>query len=141
MSSDHPSSIRGLHHVAIICSNYAASRRFYHEVLGFAIIREVYRAERDSHKCDLLIPGADGHGGGVQIELFSFPNPPIRVSGPEARGLRHLALAVDDMEGEVARLSAHGISVEPIRVDPATGARYTFFPDPDGLPIELYEQR
>lgn len=127
--------IRGPHHVAVICSDYPAARRFYHEILGFPIIREVYRAERDSHKCDLLMPG----GGGVQIELFSFPNPPARVSNPEARGLRHLALAVDDIEAEAARLTTLGIVVEPIRIDPATGAKYTFFPDPDGLPIELYE--
>jgi glyoxylase I family protein len=132
-------AIRGVHHIAIICSNYLAARRFYHEILGFPIIREVYRAERDSHKCDLLVPSKGGSGG-VQIELFSFPNPPARVSNPEARGLRHLALAVDDIEAEVSRVAAHGISVEPIRIDPATGAKYTFFPDPDGLPIELYEQ-
>lgn len=127
--------IRGVHHIAIICSNYPASRRFYHEVLGCAIVREVYRAERDSHKCDLVIPG----GANVQIELFSFPDPPARPSRPEARGLRHLALAVEAMDEEVARLGALGIDVEPVRTDPATGARYTFIADPDGLPIELYE--
>lgn len=125
--------ILGVHHIAIICSDFAASRRFYHEVLGFAIVRETYRAERRSHKCDLVMPG------GVQIELFSFPDPPLRVSNPEARGLRHLALAVDDIEREARRLESLGVAVEPIRVDPATGSRYTFFADPDGLPLELYE--
>lgn len=126
-------NILGVHHIAIICSDFAASRRFYVDVLGFAVAREVYRAERKSHKLDLLVPG------GVQIELFSFPDPPARVSNPEARGLRHLALAVGDIEAEVSRLVGFGVVVETIRIDPATGKRYTFFPDPDGLPIELYE--
>lgn len=126
-------AIRGVHHIAIICSDYPASRRFYADVLGFRVIREVYRAERRSHKCDLALPD------GTQIELFSFPDAPARPSYPEARGLRHLALRVDGMEAEVSRLTGLGVSVEPIRVDPATGKRYTFFADPDGLPIELYE--
>ena len=128
-------SIKRVHHIAIICSDYPASRRFYVDVLGFRVLREVYRAERRSHKGDLVLPG------GIQIELFSFPDAPSRPSHPEARGLRHLALAVDDIETEVARLVGLGVSVEPIRVDPATGCRYTFFPDPDGLPLELYEIR
>jgi glyoxylase I family protein len=132
MASEAP-NILGVHHIAIICSEFAVSRRFYVDVLGFEVIRETYRAERKSHKADLLFPG------GVQIELFSFPDPPVRVSNPEARGLRHLALAVRDIEAEAARLRSNGIVVEPIRTDPATGKRYTFFPDPDALPIELYE--
>jgi glyoxylase I family protein len=126
-------NILGVHHIAIICSDFAASRRFYVDVLGFGVVREVYRAERRSHKADLRMPG------GVQIELFSFPDPPARVSNPEARGLRHLALAVRDIGAETGRLGGLGIAVEAIRVDPATGKRYTFFADPDGLPIELYE--
>jgi glyoxylase I family protein len=125
--------ILGIHHIAIICSDFAASRRFYADVLGLTVLREVYRPERRSHKCDLALPD------GTQIELFSFPDPPPRVSNPEARGLRHLALAVRDIDAQSARLRTHRIAIEPIRVDPATGKRYTFFPDPDGLPIELYE--
>ncbi len=126
--------IVGIHHVAIICSNYPESRRFYSEVLGFRIIRETFREDRDSWKCDL------GLADGTQIELFSFPGPPIRPSYPEARGLRHLALAVVHLESEVRRLTAEGINIEPIRTDELTGKQYTFFADPDGLPIELYEK-
>lgn len=125
--------ITGLHHVAIICSDYAASRRFYVELLGLRVIREAYRADRRSHKCDLELPG------GVQVELFSFPDPPPRPSYPEARGLRHLALCVAGLDAEVERLRLAGIQVEPIRVDEATSRRFTFFADPDGLPLELYE--
>ena len=125
--------ITGLNHLAIICSNYQRSKAFYTEVLPFKILSETYREERDSYKLDLLLPGV------LQIELFSFPNPPARVTNPEAMGLRHLAFSVDEMDREVAKLKAKGIAVEPIRVDPITGGRYTFFPDPDGLPIELCE--
>jgi glyoxylase I family protein len=121
-----------IHHVAIICSDYARSRRFYSEILGFPVLREVYREARDSWKCDL-------DTGGAQIELFSFPDPPPRPSYPEAQGLRHLAFATAALDAEVARLVAHGIAVEPIRVDPDTGRRFTFFSDPDGLPLEFYE--
>ncbi|MEM0981150.1 MAG: VOC family protein [Cyanobacteria bacterium P01_H01_bin.58] len=126
--------ISAIHHVAIICSDYARSKRFYTQVLGFAIVHETYRAERNSYKLDLAINGQD------RIELFSFPNPPERPSYPEAQGLRHLAFAVKDLDVQVAQLTAHGISTESIRVDEITGQRFTFFQDPDGLPLELYEQ-
>ena len=122
-----------LHHAAIICSDYARSRRFYVERLGLRVVAEHYRPERRSHKLDLALPD------GSQIELFSFPDPPPRPSRPEAQGLRHLAFAVADVAGWAARLAADGIAVEPIRVDAHTGRRFTFFADPDGLPLELYE--
>ena len=121
----------GVHHVAIIASDYARSRHFYTEVLGLPVVHEHYRAERQSHKLDLQLPD------GTQLELFSFPSPPPRPSYPEACGLRHLALRVADMDACVAALAAHGVAVEPVRVDPFTGALFTFFADPDGLPIEL----
>lgn len=121
-----------IHHVAIICSDYDRSRRFYVEVLGFPVIREVFREARNSWKCDL-------DAGDAQIELFSFPSPPPRPSYPEAAGLRHLALAVADLDAEVARLSALGVAMEPVRIDEYTDRRFTFFADPDGLPLELYE--
>lgn len=127
--------LAGIHHVAIIASDYARSRRFYTEVLGLPVVNEVFRAERQSYKLDLQLPD------GAQIELFSFPSPPARPSCPEACGLRHLALRVADMAVSVAVLAAHGIEVEPVRTDPFTGALFTFFADPDGLPIELVEQR
>ena len=122
-----------LHHVAVICSDYAVSKRFYTEILGLAALRETYRESRRSHKLDLELPD------GTQIELFSFPDPPPRPSYPEARGLRHLAFAVDDLDEALRHLRARGVIVEPVRVDELTGARFTFFADPDGLPIELYE--
>lgn len=125
--------LRAVHHIAIICSDYARSRDFYTRVLGLRVIRETHRPERSSYKVDLEVPG------GVRIEMFSFPNPPERVSNPEARGLRHLAFEVEDPAATAARLEALGVRVEPIRVDPLTGKRYTFFADPDGLPLELYE--
>ena len=121
-----------IHHVAVIASDYARSRRFYAELLGLAVIGEVYRAERRSWKCDLSV-------GGAQIELFSFPDPPPRPSRPEACGLRHLAFTVAALDPVIARLTGAGIAVEPVRVDPYTGCRFTFFADPDGLPLELYE--
>lgn len=121
-----------IHHVAIICSDYAVSKAFYSGVLGLPIIRETYRAERDSYKCDLQL-------GAAALELFSFPAPPPRVSGPEARGLRHLAFAVADLDAAVAELHAQGVPVEPVRRDELTGRRFTFFRDPDDLPLELYE--
>jgi glyoxylase I family protein len=126
-------TISGLHHVAIICSNYECSRRFYTEVLGLQVVAETHRAGRESCKLDLALPD------GTQIELFSFPSPPSRPSRPEACGLRHLAFRVADMDREIAALTACGVSVEPIRIDAFTGKRFTFFADPDGLPIELYE--
>ena len=123
----------GIHHVAIICSDYEKSKHFYVEVLGFSIIQETFRAERNSYKLDLKV------GNNDQIELFSFPNPPQRVNNPEACGLRHLSFAVADIERAVADLKAHGVFVETIRIDEITGKRFTFFPDPDGLPLEIYE--
>lgn len=122
-----------IHHAAIICSDYAKSKAFYVDLLGLKVVAENYREERASYKLDLALPD------GVQIELFSFPSPPPRPSRPEAAGLRHLAFAIDDIEAGKAFLESHGIEVEPIRIDPFTGQRFTFFPDPDGLPLELYE--
>jgi glyoxylase I family protein len=128
-------NIAGVHHVAIICSNYDKSRRFYTEILGLAIISETYRADRSSYKIDLALPD------GSQIELFSFRDAPPRASYPEACGLRHLAFAVQDLDAAVASLAGRGIPVEDVRVDELTGKRFTFFADPDGLPLELYEER
>ena len=125
--------LRSIHHAAIICADYDRSRDFYTRILGLRIIAENLRAARQSWKLDLALPG------GGQIELFSFPNPPPRPNTPEAQGLRHLAFAVDDIDAACARLTALGVTVEPIRVDEYTGARFTFFADPDGLPLELYE--
>jgi glyoxylase I family protein len=122
-----------VHHVAIICSDYERSKKFYTEVLGLEILQEIYRAERDSFKLDL------GLNGKYILELFSFPDPPKRVSGPEAAGLRHLAFSVLDLEKSIFELSTFSVSAEPIRVDDTTGKRFTFFEDPDGLPIEFYE--
>lgn len=123
----------GVHHVALICTDYPVSKAFYTEVLGLEIIREVYRAERDSYKLDLAL------GGQYVLELFSFPSPPPRPSHPEAAGLRHLAFAVADLEAAVRALTARQVPCEPVRVDEWTGRRFTFFCDPDGLPLELYE--
>jgi len=123
-----------LHHIAVICSDYPRSKRFYVEVLGFKIVREIYREERKSFKLDLQV------GDQYQIELFSFPNPPARVSRPKACGLRHIAFEVDNVEEAVRQLTARGVEVEPIRVDETTDKRFTFFADPDELPIEIYER-
>lgn len=125
----------GIHHVALICSDYPRSRRFYTETLGLPIVREVWRAERSSWKCDLALPG------GSQLELFSFPSPPPRPTHPEAQGLRHLAFTVADLDAAVARLAASDVPCEPIRTDEFTGRRFTFLRDPDHLPLELYESR
>lgn len=127
-------NLQGIHHAAIICSNYAVSKYFYTEILGLRVLAENYRAERDSYKLDLALPD------GAQIELFSFPQPPVRPSYPEARGLRHLAFAVADVARCAAQLAAAGVAVQDIRVDEFTGRRFVFFADPDGLPLELYEQ-
>ena len=123
-----------VHHIAIICSDYQKSKQFYSEVLGLTIKQEVFREARNSYKLDLEIAGQ------YQIELFSFPDPPPRPSRPEATGLRHLAFEVDDVEEAVQHIQSHHISIEPIRVDEFTGKRFTFFADPDGLPIEFYEK-
>lgn len=125
--------LNSIHHIAIICSDYKKSKQFYTEFLGLEIIREVYRVERDSYKLDLALKG------NYVIELFSFPQPPIRVSQPEARGLRHLAFGVSNLDEEMNRLTILGIQCEPIRTDEFTGKRFTFLTDPDDLPIELYE--
>jgi len=123
-----------VHHIAIICSDYEKSKYFYTEILGLNIVREVYREQRQSYKLDLEVAGQ------YQVELFSFPNPPARPSRPEALGLRHLAFEVDNMDEAVAHIKQFGIYVEPVRVDEFTGKLYTFFADPDGLPIEFVEK-
>jgi glyoxylase I family protein len=125
--------LQAIHHAAIICSDYRRSKKFYTETLGLTILAENYRKERDSYKLDLAI------GSTYVIELFSFPDPPKRTSRPEACGLRHLAFAVDDIDAAVQQLSLKGIETEPIRIDEYTNRRFTFFSDPDGLPLELYE--
>jgi len=125
--------LNSLHHIAIICSNYETSKHFYTEILGFTIIKETYRQERQSYKLDLAL------NGNYLIELFSFPNPPQRPSRPESTGLRHLAFSVQDIELSIQKLSAKGVVCEPIRIDEITGKRFTFFSDPDNLPLELYE--
>lgn len=126
--------LQSIHHIAIICSDYEASKKFYTQILGLEIIAEHYRAERQSYKLDLKL------GDIYVIELFSFPNPPKRISRPEATGLRHLAFAVSDIEKAIQHLNENGIETEPIRVDEYTSKRFTFFSDPDGLPLEFYEQ-
>ncbi|MBO1896283.1 VOC family protein [Shewanella sp. BF02_Schw] len=125
--------LNGIHHVAIICADYPRSKAFYTQVLGLKVIAEHYRQARDSYKLDLALPD------GSQIELFSFNGAPPRPSYPEAQGLRHLAFKVDDLDVVVAHLQQNQISVEPIRIDEYTGKQYTFFSDPDGLPLELYQ--
>lgn len=127
------SIIKGFHHVAIIVSDYAKSKHFYTHILGAEIIQEVYRAERQSYKLDLRF--ADGS----QIELFSFPNPPKRATNPENCGLRHLAFAVEDLEQAVGFLEKFAIPHEGIRIDETTGKAFTFFRDPDDLPLEFYQ--
>ncbi|HEX5168873.1 MAG TPA: VOC family protein [Cyclobacteriaceae bacterium] len=123
-----------VHHIAIICSNYEKSKKFYTEVLGLTVVQEIFRQERQSYKLDLSLNGT------YIIELFSFPNPPARVSRPEAAGMRHLAFEVDNVVSAASELQRMNINVEPIRVDEFTGRQFTFFADPDGLPIELYEK-
>ncbi len=123
----------GFHHIAIIASDYAKSKHFYTQILQAKVLQETYRAERQSYKLDLALPD------GSQIELFSFPNPSARPTRPEACGLRHLAFKVKNINQVVAYLAQHNIFCEPIRVDELTGKQFTFFQDPDGLPLELYE--
>jgi glyoxylase I family protein len=127
-------NVRAIHHVAIICSNYERSKDFYTRILGFTVLGENFRAERNSWKLDLMI---SQH---YAIELFSFPDPPPRSSRPEACGLRHLAFAVDDLSKAIKSLHDNSVNTEPVRVDEFTGRRFTFFTDPDDLPLELYEQ-
>lgn len=125
-------NLQTIHHIAMIASDYGKSKYFYTELLGFEIIRETYRADRGDYKLDLRL----GH---CELELFGIPDAPKRPSYPEACGLRHLAFQVDEMEAVIAELNAKGIETEPIRMDPVTGKRMTFFFDPDGLPLELHE--
>ncbi len=125
--------LKGIHHAAIICSDYQISKRFYTEILRLEVVAENYREARQSYKLDLALPS------GAQIELFSFPNAPERPSFPEAQGLRHLAFCVDDVQQMKGYLESKGVEVEPIRVDEFTGREFTFFADPDGLPLELYQ--
>jgi len=125
--------LKAIHHIAIICSDYEKSKHFYTALLGLAVVNETFRADRNSYKLDLAV------GDRYQIELFSFPNPPARPSRPEASGLRHLAFEVADVNYCATRLRSYNIEVEPIRVDEITGKRFTFFADPDGLPLEIYE--
>jgi glyoxylase I family protein len=126
--------INRVHHIAIICADYQLSKHFYTQILGLKIVQEVYRAERKSYKLDLEV------GNQYQIELFSFPDPAVRPSYPEATGLRHLAFEVDNINEAVLALKEQKIVVEPVRTDELTGKRFTFFADPDGLPIEFYER-
>ena len=122
-----------VHHVAIICSDYTRSKDFYTQILGFPILHEVYRKNSESYKLDLRLPN------GIQLELFNFKNSPKRQSYPEACGLRHLAFAVDNIVDAISYLQSHNIVCEPIRVDLYTNKQFTFFCDPDNLPLELYE--
>lgn len=127
-------SLKRIHHIAIIASDYSKSRDFYCRILGLTLLSETYREARDSWKADLALDGQ------YVIELFSFPQPPPRPSYPEACGLRHLAFSVENIEQSVIELEAAGVHCEPIRIDPLTGKGYTFFSDPDGLPLELCQQ-
>ncbi|PHZ60220.1 SMU1112c/YaeR family gloxylase I-like metalloprotein [Photobacterium leiognathi] len=126
--------LKGIHHVAIICSDYARSKHFYTQILKLTVINETYREQRQSYKLDLRLPDNS------QLELFSFPDAPARPSYPEAQGLRHLAFVVEDIHSVVDYLVAQGVEVEDIRIDELTGKAFTFFSDPDGLPLELYVQ-
>ena len=122
-----------IHHAAIICSDYPRSKHFYHQILKLPIIAEHFRAARHSYKLDLALPD------GSQLELFSFKDSPARPSYPEAQGLRHLAFKVANVEQSKRYLQSQGVEVEEIREDEYTGKLFTFFADPDGLPLELYE--
>nr|WP_308302431.1 VOC family protein [Peribacillus deserti] len=134
MIGESKMKLNKIHHIAIICSDYERSRDFYVNILGLEVLEETYREERNSYKLDLMV------GGEYQVELFSFPESPERISYPEARGLRHLAFEVEDIEAVAAELNNHNVQVEPIRIDPVTGKKFSFFADPDGLPLELYEK-
>ncbi len=126
--------ISRIHHIAIICSDYQKSKDFYVNILGFSIIEETFRSARNSYKLDLRVGEQD------QIELFSFPNPPQRPNRPEACGLRHLAFEVENLDQTISQLESKGVEVEPIRIDEITGKRFTFFKDPDELPLEIYQR-
>ena len=126
--------LKGIHHIAIICSDYKVSKKFYTEILGFKIQKEVYREERSSYKLDLSLNER------YTIELFSFPQTPKRLSGPEATGLRHIAFKVNDLKSVLAYLDLKKVGYEPVRTDEFTRKKFTFIVDPDQLPIELYEQ-
>ncbi|HEY4286074.1 MAG TPA: VOC family protein [Puia sp.] len=126
-------NIKAIHHIAILTDDYPRSKTFYTEVLGFTVIQETYRAERSSYKLDLAIAGH------YQVELFSFPDFRERASYPEAKGLRHLAFAVDNVEAAAEELRNKGVAVEPVRVDELTQKKFVFFTDPNGQPLELYE--
>lgn len=121
------------HHVAVICSKYEVSRAFYTDVLGFSVLDEHWRPESQSWKCDLI-------SGAARIELFEFPDPPLRPNNPEALGLRHLAFRVQSLADAIAWLTNKGVAVQPIRTDVYTGKLLAFFADPDGLPLEMYEE-
>jgi glyoxylase I family protein len=125
--------ILGVHHIAIIAGNYERSKKFYTEILGFTIEHEYFRPERNSFKCDLSLNGI------YTIELFSFPNPPQRLTNPEATGLRHVAFKVNNLDEAILFLHQKGVPAESVRLDEYTGKRFTFFKDPDHLPIEIYE--
>lgn len=125
-------TLSGINHIAIIASDYARSKLFYCDLLGGKVIAETFREHRGSYKLDLAFPG-------FNVELFSFPNPPARPSTPEAQGLRHLAMNVTNLDEAIAYLESEGVFVEPVRVDELTNNRFTFFADPDGLPLELVE--
>lgn len=131
MTPSTPPPLRGIHHVALIVRDIDVARRFYLGILGLRLRAETWRDARQSWKLDVDLPD------GTQLEIFTFPDAPARPSRPEAMGLRHLALRVDDLDGWIAHLTGAGVFVEPVRIDPLTGARFTFFADPDGLPIEL----
>ena len=120
------------HHIAVISSDWEKAREFYMDKLGFELIREVYRPEQDDYLRML-------QQGDTVLELFIKPENPERVTNPEAKGLRHLAFCVEDIEPAVKWLNSMGIVTEPIREDKVNGGRFTFFKDPDGLPLELHE--
>lgn len=134
----HPAILQGMklkkiHHIAIIASNYEKSKKFYTEIVGLKVLNEVYREDRDSYMLDLALNDE------YVIELFSFPNPPKRLTYPEATGLRHLAFAVDDVAAALQELKEKGVKTTELQVDAKTGKPTAFFFDPDELPLELSE--
>ena len=123
-----------VHHVAVLCSDYERSLTFYRDVLGLQVLSEHYRTERQSYKTDLALNGV------FVVELFSFPNPPQRVTNPEAAGLRHLAFEVDDVDAARSEVMEKGVPCEQVRIDQLSGKKFVFCFDPDNLPIEFYEK-